>query len=95
MSVKRKPTNMLTLSKKPSLRRSAVLAEAEKIVKERKNRTKGTAEKAASKKTAKTDKKPAVKKTTAKKTAAKKGTVPKVRKDPMWKNLAKALKKEG
>ncbi|MDR2964504.1 MAG: hypothetical protein LBU88_01875 [Treponema sp.] len=66
------------LSKKPSLARAPRFKEAEKIIKERKKELNTTD---------KTAKKSPPKKTAAKKSPAKKG-----KKDPMWKNLAKAMK---
>ena len=77
--MKRSPTNKLTLSKKPSLARAPRFKEAEKILKEKKKEEKA--------------KKTAVKKAPSKKPAAKKSSAKKGRKDPMWKNLAKAIKK--
>lgn len=95
--MKRKPTNMLKLSKKPSLRKSAVLAEAENIVKERKKAERAEAKIAVKTEKKPVSKKPAVKKSSARKSPAKKssakGTANKGARDPMWKNLAKVLKK--
>ena len=82
--MKRKPTNKLTLSKKPSLAKAPRFREAEKTLKERKS-AKKTAEKGSPIKKVSNGKNPA-KKAPVKKSSPKKGA------DPMWEHLATVMK---